>query len=313
MTRLPQPRVVLPPSDAMRWGPSLGGALVMHLLLALALSAGVNWSRSADPLTYDVELWSATPRSAPPPTPPKPAPKPEPRPEPKPDPKPEPAPPPPAKPAPPPPPPQAAAKVTEQDIAAQRAKAQREKEAELAAQKRRAAEKKRLEEEQAKRERAEAERKKRLAEAEAERQKRQAEALAKKKAEEAARAEQQAALAKQLRQEQMARLSSLAGQAGAEAQAQQASGPSPSYAGKVVAAVRPNIIFGEQLSTNPEAVVKLRTSPTGNILGRELIESSGVPAWDDAVLRAIDRTQRMPLDEDGRVPSPMVIVFRPRD
>ena len=120
-------------------------------------------------------------------------------------------------------------------------------------------------------------------------------------------------MAKQLRQEQMARLSSLAGQAGAPAQAQQASGPSPSYAGKVVAAVRPNIIFGEQLSTNPEAVVKLRTSPTGNILGRELIESSGVPAWDEAVLRAIDRTQRMPLDEDGRVPSPMVIVFRPRD
>lgn len=309
MNGVPQPRVVLPPSDAMRWAPSLGGALVMHLLLALALSAGVNWSRSADPLTYDVELWSATPRSAPPPAPPKPAPKPPP--EPKPDPKPEPAPPPPAKPVPPPPPPKA--EVTEQDIAAQRAKAQREKEAELAAQKRRAAEKKRLEEEQAKRERAEAERKKRLAEAEAERQKRQAEALAKKKAEEAARAEQQAALAKQLRQEQMARLSTLAGQAGAEAQAQRASGPSPSYAGKVVAAVRPNIIFGEQLSTNPEAVVKLRTSPTGNILGRELIESSGVPAWDDAVLRAIDRTQRMPLDEDGRVPSPMVIVFRPRD
>ena len=120
-------------------------------------------------------------------------------------------------------------------------------------------------------------------------------------------------MAKQLRQEQMARLSSLAGQAGAPAQAKQASGPSPSYAGKVVAAVRPNIIFSEQLSTNPEAVVKLRTSPTGNILGRELIESSGVPAWDEAVLRAIDRTQRMPLDEDGRVPSPMVIVFRPRD
>jgi len=292
MNAAPHNRLVLPPSDDMRWGPSLGGALAMHVLLIVALSAGVNWNRSADPLTYDVELWSAVPRPAPPPQPapkPKPQPKPAPEPKPKPEPKPE-----------PPPPPQAAAKVSEQDIAAQRAKAQREKEAKLAAE-RLAAEKKRKEE-QARRERAEAERKKR-----------EAEALAKKQAQEKARAEQQAALAKQLRQEQMARLSSLAGQAGAPAQAQQASGPSPSYAGKVVAAVRPNIIFGEQLSTNPEAVVKLRTSPTGNILGRELIESSGVPAWDEAVLRAIDRTQRMPLDEDGRVPSPMVIVFRPRD
>ena len=300
MNAAPHNRLVLPPSDNMRWGPSLGGALAMHVLLVVALSAGVNWNRSADPLTYDVELWSAVPRPAPPPLPaPKPTPKPQPKPAPKPAPKPEPKPKPP-------PPPQAAPKVSEQDIAAQRAKAQREKEAKLAAQ-RLAAEKKRKEE-QARRERAEAERKKREAEALAKKQ-----AQEKALAEEKARAEQQAALAKQLRQEQMARLSSLAGQAGAPAQAQQASGPSPSYAGKVVAAVRPNIIFSEQLSTNPEAVVKLRTSPTGNILGRELIESSGVPAWDEAVLRAIDRTQRMPLDEDGRVPSPMVIVFRPRD
>jgi len=298
MSATPHNRLVLPPSDNMNWGPSLGGALAMHVLLVVALSAGVNWNRSADPLTYDVELWSAVPRPAPPPQPapkPKPQPKPAPEPKPKPEPKPE-----------PPPPPQAAAKVSEQDIAAQRAKAQREKEAKLAAQ-RLAAEKKRKKE-QARRERAEAERKKREAEALAKKQ-----AQEKALAEEKGRAEQEAALAKQLRQEQMARLSSLAGQAGAPAQAKQASGPSPSYAGKVVAAVRPNIIFSEQLSTNPEAVVKLRTSPTGNILGRELIESSGVPAWDEAVLRAIDRTQRMPLDEDGRVPSPMVIVFRPRD
>ena len=302
MSATPHNRLVLPPSDNMNWGPSLGGALAMHVLLVVALSAGVNWNRSADPLTYDVELWSAVPRPAPPPQPaskPKPQPKPQPKPAPEPKPKPEPKPEPP-------PPPQAAAKVSEQDIAAQRAKAQREKEAKLAAQ-RLAAEKKRKKE-QARRERAEAERKKREAEALAKKQ-----AQEKALAEEKARAEQQAALAKQLRQEQMARLSSLAGQAGAPAQAKQASGPSPSYAGKVVAAVRPNIIFSEQLSTNPEAVVKLRTSPTGNILGRELIESSGVPAWDEAVLRAIDRTQRMPLDEDGRVPSPMVIVFRPRD
>jgi colicin import membrane protein len=31
------------------------------------------------------------------------------------------------------------------------------------------------------------------------------------------------------------------------------------------------------------------------------------------VLRAIDRTQRLPRDVDGRIPSPMIIAFRPKD
>ena len=53
--------------------------------------------------------------------------------------------------------------------------------------------------------------------------------------------------------------------------------------------------------------------PTGEILGRKLKRSSGVKAWDDAVLRAIDRTGRLPRDIDGRVPSPMLISFRPKD
>ena len=36
-------------------------------------------------------------------------------------------------------------------------------------------------------------------------------------------------------------------------------------------------------------------------------------AWDDAVLRAIDKTEVLPRDVDGRVPSSMTIDFRPYD
>ncbi len=54
------------------------------------------------------------------------------------------------------------------------------------------------------------------------------------------------------------------------------------------------------------------TSPDGTIIGKRLLKSSGNKAWDAAVLRAIDKTEAMPRDVDGRVPSPMIIEFKPR-
>ncbi len=53
--------------------------------------------------------------------------------------------------------------------------------------------------------------------------------------------------------------------------------------------------------------------PDGTIAARRILRASGAPAWDDAVLRAIDRTAVLPRDVDGRVPPTIVIVFRPRD
>jgi colicin import membrane protein len=87
--------------------------------------------------------------------------------------------------------------------------------------------------------------------------------------------------------------------------------PSETYASKVVAAIRPNIIFAGTVAGNPTAEVEVTTLPTGEILGRRLIRSSGTTDWDTAVLRAIDRTQRLPKDGDDPVPSPMIIAFRP--
>ena len=95
--------------------------------------------------------------------------------------------------------------------------------------------------------------------------------------------------------------------------AQRASGPSGSYGGKVAAKVKPNIVFTEDIAGNPTADVEVRTSPDGTIISRKLVKSSGNKAWDDAVLRAIDKTETLPRDVDGRVPPNITIGFRPRD
>ena len=52
-------------------------------------------------------------------------------------------------------------------------------------------------------------------------------------------------------------------------------------------------------------------APDGTILSRRLVKPSGNAAWDEAVLRAIDRTETLPKDDNGRVPSSIVIGFTP--
>lgn len=296
-----------PPPDA-RWGLPVAMAIGVHALLVAALTWGVAWQQTQVSASFDVELWSDIPiAAAPPPPEPQPEPTPEPEPPP-PEPAPEPTPEP--EPAPPPEPPgptaaeiavekQRALEEKQQLEAAKLAKAKAAKE--KAAQERLAREK--AQEEQAAKEKAA---KEKAAKEKA------AEALAAKKAA-AQRAREEKALKDKLRQEQLARLSDLAGTAGQTGEAAKASGPSASYAGKVVGAIRPNIVFTDVVAGNPAAEVEVTTRPTGEIIGRKLRKSSGSPAWDEAVLRAIDRTATLPRDTNGRVPSPMLIRFRPKD
>ena len=89
-------------------------------------------------------------------------------------------------------------------------------------------------------------------------------------------------------------------------------GPSGSYAGRIRAAVRPNIVFTDDLPGNPVAEVEVRTGPTGMIISRRITSSSGVKSWDDTVLRALDRTEKLPSD-NGRYWNPMLITFKLRD
>jgi colicin import membrane protein len=274
-------------------------ALAVHALLVLALALSVHW-RSQTPQTFSADLWAATPQVAaprelqsapvtpPPPPPPAPAPRV-------------------AVPAP--------APAVDAKIAVEKARQDKEQADRDRVQRDKLA---KAEKDKAERERAERDK--------AERDKAGRQAAAKAKADAQARREQQEQrdkqaekqaedqrLAKQ-REDNLKRMLGQAGATGAPGSTGSAlkdAAPSASYAGKLIARIKPNIVFTETVSANPAAEVEVRASPTGTILSRRLVKSSGHKGWDEAVLRAIDRTAELPRDTDGRVPLVLVISFTP--
>ncbi|WP_343231032.1 cell envelope integrity protein TolA [Variovorax sp. WS11] len=156
----------------------------------------------------------------------------------------------------------------------------------------------------------EAERKKeqqqKLAEA---KKKQEAEAAKKKEAEAKAAAQASADRAATLK-----RMQAMAG-TGGEGNAARSSGPSGSYGGKVAAAVRPNVVFpeAELVSGNPGAEFDVRLAPDGTIVGTPtLVKTSGLPNWDEAALRALQKTEKLPRDVDGTVPPRLIVTLRPK-
>ena len=273
----------------------IGLSVLVHAGLVVAIAFGVSW-RSRTPEANEAELWAAVPQAAaaravaPEPTPAPVVPKVA-------------APPVPA-PTPAPPPPKA---LPDPQIAIEQERLEKLRQQQKAAEeaKKRQAEEERLAKEREKQrageEKAKAEKLRQQQEA--------AEAARKKKLEE----EQAAKLAEIARKDQLARIQGLAGATGspnASGTALRAAGPSAGYAGRIKARIRPNIVFLDKVSGDPTAEVEVRAAADGTIVGRKLLKSSGVPAYDEAVLRAIDKTEVLPRDVDGRVPSALLLVFR---
>lgn len=288
----------LKPPPPGRWSMPMTLALLVHGALIVALAWGVNWNKDSMPVAFEAELWSALPREAAPRAvqPPPPAPPP-----PEPTPAPVPAPPPPPKPAP---------TVREPDIATQQAKkkAEDDKRArEEAARKTREAEQKRKAE--VERKKAEEARKAAAAKAAADKRRREEQAREERERREALAADR-------ARDEQMRRIMGQAGATGgpdARGTADRSSGPSAGYAARVAARIRPNIVYTEEFPARLATEIEVRAAPDGTIMSRRVARGSGNSAWDDAALRAIDRTGTLPRDTDGRVPSPLLIVLRPLD
>jgi colicin import membrane protein len=119
-----------------------------------------------------------------------------------------------------------------------------------------------------------------------------------------------------LRKENLKRMQGMSGASGGEnatGTALKSSGPSASYAGRLVGRIKPNITYPGDVVGNARAEVEVKVSPDGTILSRRIVQPSGNKAWDDAVLRAIDKTEIFPKDSDGRVPPVIVLGFRPLD
>ena len=108
-------------------------------------------------------------------------------------------------------------------------------------------------------------------------------------------------------------LAGATGSANATGNATQSSGPSDSYAGRIRARIKPNIVFTEDVAGNPVTEVEVRMAPDGTITQRRITKPSTSKTWDEAVLRALDRTAILPRDLDGRIHTPLIMTFRPRD
>lgn len=285
---------------------ALALAIIAHALLLAVLSLGVQWKRDPTPVTVEAELWSALPIEAAP-KPPDPVPLP-------------------SEPEQPPvvakvvvtSPPAVVPVVPDPSIAIARekekAKLQKEKELERdrleleKRQKEAALKAKKLKDEREARETEQREKLARDKKLQAEQQKMQS-----------AKTDADAKKIAELRKQQIERMNRMAnqatgsGDANASGLAKQSSGPSASYAGRIRARIKPNITYTDSVAGNPTAEVEVRTSPDGTIISRKLVKSSGVKSWDDAVLNAIDKTEVLPRDVDGRVPPALTLVFSPKD
>lgn len=320
-----------PPPPGMLRAFSL--AIAAHVLLLAFLAMGVQWKNQPTPVTVEAELWSSVPHEA---AAPPPEPEPEPAPEPAPV-QPRPAPP---KPVPVVQPPVPVEPTPDPAIAIAKEKARLKKE-KLALKERQDLEEQRLAQlEQEKRDKEALKNKKLQAEKEVRKKeahekeqlekiareklehdklaqkKLKDEAAAKQAAKDAAKEAAQSKKLAELRQENMKRLTGLAagtGETGSRGTATQSSGPSAGYAGKIRARIKPNITYTESITGNPAAEVEVRTTSGGTIISRKLTQSSGIKSWDEAVLNAIDKTETLPADTDGKVPSQLLLVFRPKD
>jgi colicin import membrane protein len=86
-----------------------------------------------------------------------------------------------------------------------------------------------------------------------------------------------------------------------------------SYAGQLIALIRPRIIFAvpENTPASVQAVFQVDLLPTGEILAVRKLKASGLAGYDEAVERAIRRTDPFPRKRDGTVDRSVIIEFRP--
>ncbi|WP_431095703.1 cell envelope integrity protein TolA [Polaromonas aquatica] len=290
-------------ADRLEFGPprdsgslrAFGLALLAHILLMAALTWGINWKHSDKAVSFEAEIWSSVPQAAAPklveaPTAP---------------------PPPPAPPTPevktPPPAPNvdiALEQEKKRKLLQQQKEAENQKQEKLKAEQLAKKEKEqKAKEEQAKRKAAEEAKK-------AEAKKQDAKDDEKQKLADAA--------AKKQREDNLKRMMGQAGATGsadATGTAQKAGGPSANYKARLAALFKRHVYFPNSgsIEGNPKAIVQVQVSSTGLILSSKLTKSSGVQAWDDAVLRAVKNTERIPPDENGKVITDFPVEFGPKD
>jgi colicin import membrane protein len=311
------------PQEPGRWR-AIVLAVMVHAALLAFLWIGVRWQNET-PVAVEAEVWDLQTHAAAPL--PKPVAAPEPEPEPEPEPAPAPAPKPVVKA---PPKPVVEVPVAKPDITLEQEK------------KRKAHEKKQQEEEQlaklkqkaeqvrqaklkaeqderlAKQKKAEEER---LAKIETDKRLEKEKADKAKKLAEAKHKQQEAddkAMAK-IRAEEMRRITSGVTGSGGSGDAPKSTGNNradASYIQKVGARIKSNTAFNtpDGLTGNPTVEYRVELLPDGSLRGLpRKLKSSGVPGFDEAVQRAIEKSAPFPADKSGAVPSGFIVSHKPKD
>ena len=86
------------------------------------------------------------------------------------------------------------------------------------------------------------------------------------------------------------------------------------YIRRIQAKVRGNVTLPPDLAGNPEAIFDVVQLPTGEIIDVQLIKSSGVRAYDEAVQRAILKSSPLPRpDAPDMFRRSLTLKFRPLD
>lgn len=294
-------------------------AVAVHAALFAFLWIGIRW-QSETPVAIEAEVWDMQAKDAAPkqPLPPQDEPQPEPKPQPEPEPvsKPEPK-------------PEVKTPVEQPDIALEKErkkKEKREEEERQARLKEERAEKERLEKEKKalaekeKKEQLEKEKKEQAKKEKLQAQEKEKAELAKKEkaeAEKKRQAEQDAKLLAQLRKDAQKNFAGPAGSGGTGTAAKsQGMRGDPSYAAKVAAKIKSNTAFvvPADLQGNPAVEYDVQLFPDGSLRGApRKVKSSGIPAFDEAVRRAIELSAPFPADKSGTVPSGFPVIHRPKE
>jgi colicin import membrane protein len=64
---------------------------------------------------------------------------------------------------------------------------------------------------------------------------------------------------------------------------------------------------------DPESLVEVVviTDPDGTVSSFKILHSRGSELWATAVQKALMKTDKLPLDSDGKIPPRIILVFRP--
>lgn len=90
----------------------------------------------------------------------------------------------------------------------------------------------------------------------------------------------------------------------------------PSYLARIAAKVRSNTVFNvsDTSSNNPVVEYLVYLLPDGSLRGPvKKLKSSGVPAFDEAVEKGIEKSQPFPRDKSGEMPASIIISNKMKD